>query len=121
MHLSNKTLTSLLLVTAVAAAMPGITTASGSKKRRESQYDRLLQRHDRKGCIRADVLGLSPEKFRDLQKKKTFKEIIQHQGFKNVRAFRLALFGKLRSELLSRGWTKQKIDHYVSLRSSRIG
>ncbi len=121
MQLSTKTLTSLLLVTAVAAAMPGISTLSGTKKRRESQYDRLLQRHDRKGCLRADVLGLSPETFRTLQKKKTFKEIIQHQGFKSVRSFRLALLGKLKSELHSRGWTKQKIDHYVVGRSSRIG
>ncbi|MEO5950030.1 MAG: hypothetical protein ABIQ04_01135 [Candidatus Saccharimonadales bacterium] len=121
MHLSTKTLTSLLLVTAVAAAIPGISTVSGSKRRRESQYDRLLQRHDRKGCIRADVLGLTPEVFHALQKKKTFKEIIQRQGFKNVRAFRLALLGKLRLELRARGWTRQKIDNFVVMRSSRIG
>lgn len=121
MQLSTKSLASLLIVTAVAAAMPGMSTVTGTKRRRESQYDRLLQRHDRKGNLRADILGLAPETFRSLQKKKTFKEIIQRQGFSTIRAFRLALLGKLKSELRSRGWTKQRIDHYVVARSNRIG
>lgn len=121
MQLSTKTLASLLLVTAVAAAMPGISSVTGTKRRRESQFDKLLQHHDRKGQLRADVLGLSSEAFRDLQKKKTFQEIIKQQGFTTVRAFRLALLGKLKSELRSRGWTKHRIDHHVTDRSSRIG
>ena len=120
MRMSTKTLTSLLLVTAVAAAVPGISRIPGAK-RRESQFDRILQRHDRKGELRAEVHNMSPLELRDLQKRVPFKDIIHRAGFKNDRAFRVALFGKLKNELRQRGWTPQRIDRFVSLRSSRIG
>ncbi len=122
MRISTKTLASLMLVTAVAAALPGISSkVPGVKRRGESQYDRLLQRHDRKGEIRAEILGLDPLSFRDMQKKFTFDEIIKKYGFSNARAFRLALLGKLRNELRQRGWTNRKIDHYMVSRRDRIG
>jgi hypothetical protein len=65
-------------------------------------------------------LGISPLEFRELHKKQSFEEIIKHYGFNNVRSFRLALLGKLRAELLQRGWTRQRIDNHLMVRSNRM-
>lgn len=120
MRIATKTLASLFLVTAVAVTVPGISKLPGSKRRQESQFDRLLQRHDRKGEIRSEILGLNPLAFRDMLKKHSFEEILHKRGFANPRAFRLALLGKLRNELRQRGWTTRKIDHYVLSRRNRL-
>lgn len=120
MRIATKTLASLLLVTAVATAVPGISKLPVRKRRQESQFDRLLQRHDRKGEIRAELLGLEPIEFRNMQKRVPFEAILRHRGFSSVRAFRLALLGKLKNELHERGWTTQRIDHYVVARSGRL-
>lgn len=120
MRLSTKTLCSLLLVTAMASAMPGISKV-GSRRRQESQFARILQRHDRKGELRAEVLGINPLTFRALQKKLTLAEIARRRGFVSERAFRLALLGKLKDELHGRGWSAQRIERYVVARSSRLG
>jgi hypothetical protein len=121
MRISTKTLTSLLLVTAVAAAVPGITSRlPGGKPRRESQFDRLLRRHDRKGELRAEILGINPIVFKEMQKHMPLDDIVRRSGFSSVRAFRLALFGKLKGELRQRGWTAHRIDRYVVARSSRL-
>jgi hypothetical protein len=119
MHIATKTVTSLLLVTTVAVALPGISQL-GRKRRNESQFDRLLQRHDRKGELRAEILGLEPPTFRDMLKKNTFEEIIHKRGFANIRAFRLALLGKLRNELKQRGWTSRRIERYTLSRRDRV-
>ena len=121
MRMSTKTLTSLLLVSAVAAAIPGISRIPGSKRRQESQFDRLLQRHDRKGELRSEILGIDPLAFRDIQKRLTFDEIARSRGFPTRRAFRIALLGKLKAELHQRGWTDSKIKRYMTLRSGRLG
>lgn len=120
MRIATKTLASLLLATAVAVAVPGIGMGTRSKRRQESQFDRLLQRHDRKGDIRAEILGVEPLVFRDTLKKHSFDEIIRRHGFRNPRAFRLALLGKLKNELHQRGWTTRKIDHYMMTRRDRL-
>jgi hypothetical protein len=117
MRISTKTLASLLLVTAVMAAAPGI----GKKQKRETQFDRILQRHDRKSELRAEVLGISAPEFRELHKKMTFAEMVRRSGFASERAFRLALLGKLKNELHQRGWTSRRIERYVVARSGRIG
>ncbi|MFI5212775.1 MAG: hypothetical protein ACHQTE_02330 [Candidatus Saccharimonadales bacterium] len=119
--MSTKTLASLLLVTAVAAAVPGISRIPGSKRRQESQFDRLLQRHDRKGELRAEILGIEPLAFRDMQKRMSFDDIAKRRGFGTKRAFRTALLGKLKNELHQRGWTANKIEHYMVTRSGRLG
>ena len=121
MRISTKTLATLLVVTAVAAAVPGISRIPGGKRRQKSQFDRLLQRHDRKAELRADVLGLDPLTFRDMQKKMSFDEIAKKRGFATKRAFRIALLGKLKSELRRRGWTTQRIEQYMTMRSGRLG
>lgn len=122
MKISTKTVASLLLVTAVAAAVPGISKIPGSRRHRyESKFDRLLQRHDRKGDLRAEILGISAPQLRALLKTMHFEEIVRRSGFASTRAFRLALFGKLKNELRQRGWTSRRIEKYVLARSSRLG
>ena len=120
MKLSTKTVASLLVVTAVAAAVPGLSQISIPKKRRESQFDKLLATHDRKGELRSEILGLTPHEFKQLTKKMTFEEVIQHCGLLSKRDFRIALLGYLRSELLARGWSRARIDSYVMMRATRF-
>lgn len=120
MHISTKTLATMLVVTAVAAAVPGISRVAGKGRRHDSQFDRLLHRHDRKGELRADVLGIDPATFKDMQRKLSFDEIARRRGFANKRAFRMALLGKLKNELRLRGWTTRRIDQYVTTRSDRM-
>jgi hypothetical protein len=100
--------------------VPGISQIPGRKNKQGSKFDRILQKHDRKGELRADVLGVDPLELRDMQKRMAFKDIIRRKGFKNDRAFRLALFGKLKNELRQRGWSSRRIERYVAVRSSRI-
>lgn len=116
MKLTTKAIASLLLATA-AAVVPHVGRKPEDK---QSQLDRSLQRHDRKGELRATILGMSPLEFREQHKKQVFEEIIRQRGFKNEAAFRLALFGKLRDELLHRGWSRQKIDRHMSDRNERM-
>jgi hypothetical protein len=120
-RITTKTLATLLVVTAVAAAVPGISRIPGSKRRQESQFDRLLQRHDRKGELRADVLGMHPLEFRDMQKKLSFDDIARRRGFADKRAFRMALLGRLKAELHLRGWNARRIEQYMTTRSGRLG
>lgn len=120
MRLSTKTVASLLVAATVAAAVPGLSQISISKRRRESQFDRLLQRHDRKGELRAELLGISPYEFRRLSKSMTFDEIVRACGIDSKRTFRLALVGKLRDELRCRGWSRNRIDTYVMRRTLRV-
>lgn len=121
MRMSTKSLASLLLVTAVGVAMPGIGRLPTRQRRQESQFDRILQRHDRKGELRAEVLGLDPYTFREHLRHHSFEEIAKQRGFASVKAFRVALFGKLKGELHQRGWTDNRIKHYMTLRSGRLG
>ncbi len=120
MKLSTKTVASLLVVTAVAAAVPGLSQFSIPKKRRESQFDKLLATHDRKGELRAEILGLSPHEFKQLSKKMTFEEVIQQCGLLGKRDFRIALLGYLRNDLLTRGWSRTRIDAYIMMRAPRF-
>lgn len=119
MKLSTKTVASLLVVTAVAAAAPGISQIAIPKKRRESQFDRLLAAHDRKGEVRATVLGLSPQEFRQLRRQKSFDQITHLCGFYSRRDFRIALLGYLKNDLLGRGWSRDRIESYILIRSPR--
>lgn len=120
MKLSTKTVASLLVVTAVAAAVPGLSQIAIPKKRRESQFDRLLATHDRKCEIRAEILGISPHEFRRLRRSMSFEQVIHLCGFYSKRDFRIALLGLLRNELLQRGWTRDRIDSYIIMRAPRV-
>jgi hypothetical protein len=120
MKLSTKTVASLLVATTVAAAVPGLSQITISKRRRESQFDRLLQSHDRKGELRAELLGIPSYQFRQLSKTMDFGAIVKSCGMDSKRTFRLALMGKLRDELRSRGWSRKRIDTYVMRRALRV-
>lgn len=120
MKLSTKTLTSLMLVTTVAAALPGASRALPRQSRMQSKFDRILQHHDRKGELRAEILGIDALTFRGLLKRANFATIIRKYGFRDERAFRLALLGKLKDELASRGWSRRRVDSYVKGRLDRI-
>lgn len=120
MRISTKTLASLLLVTAVAAAVPNRSSAA-KRRAKPSQFDRLLQRHDRKAELRAEILGIDPYELRTLLKKMPFDEIVCRFGFSSARDYRLALLGKLKNELRQRGWTTHKIEQYVLTRGGRLG
>lgn len=115
--LSTKTVATLTVVTAAAAAIPGISKVvylGGG----ESQFDKLLQRHDRKYEIRADLLGISPYDLRKQLRRATFEDIIKKSGM-TPRTFRMALLGKFRNELRMRGWTTARINDYIESRMSR--
>lgn len=114
--LSTKTIATLTVVTAAAAAVPGISRAL--PRSNESQFDKLLQRHDRKGEIRAEILGIAPHEFKRLMRHMSFDSIISRAGM-TKRTFRLALLASLRNELRIRGWTTAKIDSYIKIRSPR--
>ncbi len=120
MKLSTKTIASLLVVTAVASAVPGVSRLVSPKKRRKSQFDTLLARHDRKGELRAEILGIDGPTFRLMSRTMSFESIVRECGIGSTRAFRLALFGRLRDELLRRGWSRARIDSYILARSTRI-
>ncbi len=120
MKLSTKIVARLLVVTAVAAAVPGLSQITIPKKRRESQFDKLLATHDRKGELRAEILGISPHEFKQMSKTESFEQIIQSCGFYNKRDFRIALFGYLRNQLLQRGWSRTRIDTYILVRAPRM-
>ncbi len=122
MRISTKTVASLLLVTAVAAAVPGVSGKIPRQRfRHRSQFDRLLQRHDRKGELRAELLGMDAQTFREKLKHMSFEDIVRQRGFKTVREFRIALLGRLKDELHRRGWSFARIEHYMTARSARIG
>ena len=120
MKLSTKTTASLFVVTAVAAAVPGLSQIAIPKKRRESQFDKLLTRHDRKGELRAEILGISPYEFKKMSRTMSFDDIVRACGIESNRSFRLALLGRLRSELLARGWSRSRIDTYLLVRAPRL-
>lgn len=120
MKLSTKTVATLLVATTVAAAVPGLSRVTVSKRWRESRFDHLLQRHDRKGELRAELLGISPHEFRQLSRTLSLEEIIKSCGIDSVRTFRVALAGKLRDELRIRGWSRARIDTYVLRRTLRV-
>lgn len=114
--LSTKTIATLTVFTAAAAAVPGLTKTALNTS--ESQFDKLLQRHDRKGEMRAEILGITPHELKRQLRNANFEEIIKKAGM-TQRTFRLALLGMLRNELRQRGWTTMKIDDYIRMRSPR--
>lgn len=113
MKIATKSLGSLLAATANAVV-------AKSEAMRSSQLDRMIQRHDRKGELRASLLGIDPLEFREIQKKTGFDELLKEQGFRNRREFNTALLGKLKAELMSRGWTRKKIRRHVLVRANRM-
>jgi hypothetical protein len=114
--LSTKTIATLTVVTAAAAAMPGASRLTPGVH--GSQYDKLLQRHDRKGDLRASILGMPAHELKRQLRTRSFGSLLASRGM-SERTFRLALLGALKNELKSRGWTAAKVDDYICLRLPR--
>lgn len=119
MKIPTKTLASLLLMTSLSVAT---ASARGSRRKEgyDSRYDRLLQRHDRKGELRSAVLGISLAEFRLLERQLGPEAALRARGFTTIVNYRMALLGKIRHELRQQGWTSQRIDRHVELRISRV-
>lgn len=105
-QLSTKSVGSLLIATAIAIGGHG-------KRAADRHLERVLQRHDRKGDLRADILGMSALDFRDAQRHRSFDDIVRARGFRGREEFMIALRGRLRAELQQRGWSRQRINDFV--------
>ena len=105
-QLSTKSIGSLLAATAAA-------TRDVGRRATDKHLERLLKRHDRKGELRASILGMSAPEFRDELRRHSFEEMIRLRGFKGKTEFMTALRGRLRDELYHRGWSRQRINEYI--------
>ena len=117
-QLATSTLESLATATNAVIVAPKLNKVSSRKL--WSRLDRILRRHDRKGELRAKILAISPEKFRELQKKKNLEQIVRQFGFKDMIGFAKALLGKLKEELHGRGWSSSRINQMISAKSHRF-
>jgi len=105
-HLSTKSIGSLIVAAATVAGNAG-------RKAGAKQLDRVLRRHDRKGELRAAILGIDPRDMRAQLKHYTLEEIAMRHGFGSAGDFYMALGGKLKAELHNRGWSRHRIDLLV--------
>lgn len=117
MKLATKSLLSALVAAIVNAAPNAYRIISQRDMRR---YERILEKHDRKGELRASILGIPSVDFRQKERKHSLSEIVRVYGFSNERAFYQALVAKIREELRHRGWTLQRIHTFEDSRLRRI-
>ena len=117
MKLSTKSLLSALVAATVNSAPH---THHLTSQRHERRYEKVLQKHDRKGELRASVLGMDAVDFRQQERKYTMSRIVNLYGFQDERAFYRAVVGKIRQELRSRGWTPERIQYFEAARLQRI-
>lgn len=113
----TKTLTSFLLLTELLTSKISQPSRVWRKKDR---FERLLRRHDRKGELRAGIFGISPQEFKNIQKRLSFDEVVHRYGFSSEHDFQLAFLGKIRSELMNRGWSRRRIDLFVIEKRNRM-
>ncbi len=126
MKIGTKALVSLFIITMLTLSVSGSALALGSSERssRPNDSDRLLERlqqhHDRKMELRASVIGISAEQLRSELKSKTFQKILKEHGFASKEAFHTALSGKIKDELMRRGWDEKKIQNFLQKRFERL-
>lgn len=106
MKLSTKALASSLIAAAINA-LPGRKRPVA--QREAARYERILQKHDRKGELRASVLGVTPQEFKRLQKAHSLGEIVHQFGFQDEQSFYIAVVGRIKAELRQRGWNNQRL------------
>lgn len=109
MKLATKSLLSSLIAAIVNAAPSRNHIVP---QRRERRYERVLQKNDRKGELRAAVLGIDCMEFRHQERRRSLAEIVRSYGFRDERAFYRALIAKIHDELKHRGWTMQRIQQF---------
>jgi hypothetical protein len=117
MKLSTKALLSSL----VAASVNCLPSRRQLITQREARrYEKILEKHDRKGELRASVLGIESPDFREKERHQSLASIVRRYGFENEQAFYLALLGKIRDELHRRGWSLSRIEAYEMGRLARL-
>lgn len=109
MKLKTKSLLSSLVASIVNAAPGGHAIAT---QRNEQRYEKILEKHDRKGELRASVLGINSLDFRNKERKQSLSAIVKSYGFSDEKAFYRALIAKIHEELRRRGWTQQRIAQF---------
>jgi hypothetical protein len=121
MKIATKALTTLLIVTIMTAGMTGGASAlSRSEAHGGARLERLHQHHDRKLELRASILGMNTDELRNELKERSFDKVLKKHGFKSREAFHKAMVGKLKDELMRRGWSEKKIEQYVKKRVHRM-
>lgn len=115
-------LTTKSLLSALTAAIVNATpkTYRIVSQRRERRYERILEKHDRKGELRASVLGIESIDFRDEERKQPLSDLVRTYGFSDERAFYSAVVAKIHEELRRRGWTLGRIHRYEETRLARV-
>lgn len=104
MKLSTKTVSSLYVAVRDVAVR---SHAVGDKQLKK--LERILRRHDRKGDLRASILGIEPVEYREQQRQYPMEQLVKKYGFDDIASFFVALYAKLRHELRSRGWKVSRI------------
>lgn len=112
MKLATNTLESLLAAT--SAALHGARRPEKIQK-----LERILRRHDRKGELRARILAMTPQHFKQMSRRFSFEQLVHQAGFSDVDGFCHALMGKLREELHLRGWSRARIERLVVMNATR--
>jgi len=122
MKIATKALATLLIVTVMTVGVAGNASALSSRQGNvgQQQLERLQQHHDRKLELRANILGMSADELRAELKEKSFSQVLKRHGFKSHEAFHKAMAGKLKDELMRRGWSEKKIERYVEKRMKRL-
>lgn len=121
---ATKTLVSLVQTGIMSLTLDNVSILMGQSTRAARQQlkrlERVYQRYDRKLEIRAGLLGIDPQQLRRQLKHTSLEVIVRRYGFKSLVTFYVALTGKLKTELRSRGWTEQKIEDRVKRRLARL-
>lgn len=121
MKIATKALVTMLAITMLAiSAVPVSAMNAGPSAGLVRQLDRLQQHHDRKLELRASLLGMTPEQLKEALKTKSFNQILKEHGFSTRQAYYNALFGKLKDELKTRGWSDSKIQSFINKRVERL-
>jgi len=115
--IATKSLLSALIAAIINARIGVYSTIP---QRRERRYRRILEKHDRKGELRASVLGIDSIDFRHKERQHSLSEIVQSYGFTDERAFYRALTSKIHEELRLRGWTAKRIQRFETMQLQRV-
>lgn len=117
MKLSTKSLLSSLVSSIVNATPSRYRLTS---QREERRWERILEKHDRKGELRAAVLGIDPFEFRKKWRAHSLAAVVRSRGFPDERAFYRAVIPKIHDELRRRGWTARRIEQFEASKLRRV-
>ncbi len=126
MKIATKALATIMLTAMLAlAASSGASAASGdsaTSQRNDKKLSRSYRKHDRKMELRAATLGETVDELKTelRDSENNFARVLKKHGFKNEKAFNVAMVGKSKDELKRRGWSDEKIAELVEKRLQRL-